>query len=291
MPEDSDCFTQETQVKFIDMFNGFFTSSTTVSTYKMFFLRSFIDLGRFGEDDLVGKEWVHREGDKIRLDLDFVAVRFARYYWDMEIAFHMRHMPERMADSDDPGQDVLNIVKLIRARSSDMVKQRVMAAMDGMNPDVINDSRKIEKEIRSVLNRPNPPTLEELASPSFESFRQDVIKHAIKPEVLVKILNDMPDLYERVLGQNHILLDSGIVPFLKKFSPMINKALNYILALHLEKYNPSARHIATKIDSETEFESMLEKVKGFEIKIKHKYMKRSKETTDDQKAVNPAPRQ
>ena len=276
MPEDSDCPTPETQVGFIDMFNSFFTSGTTVSTYKMFFLRSFVDLGKFGDDDLVGKEWIHREGDKIRLDLDFVAVRFARYYWDMEVAFHMRHMPERMADSDDPSQDALNIVKLIRTRSSDMVRRKVMAAMDKMNPDVLNDPRRVEKEIRDVLSKPNPPTLEELASVAFGDFRQDVINQAIKPQVLKNILNDMPDLYERVWGKDHILLGSDIVPFLKKFSPMINKALNYMLALHLEKYNPPARHIATKIDSETEFESVLEKVKEFESEIRHKHMKRFK---------------
>ena len=32
MPEDSDCLTQETEVKFIDMFNGFFTSGMHLDT-------------------------------------------------------------------------------------------------------------------------------------------------------------------------------------------------------------------------------------------------------------------
>ena len=269
MPEDSDRPTPETQVKFIDMFNDFFTSSIMAGTYKAVFLRSLVDLGKFGEDDLVGKEWIHREGDKIRLDLDFVAVRFAKYYWDMEVAFHMRHMPEHMADSDDPSQDALNIVKLIRKRSSDVVRRRVMATIDEMNPGVLNDPYGVEKEIRDALSKPNPPTLEELASAAFGDFRQDVINQAIKPQVLKNILNDMPDLYERVWGEDHILLDSDIVPFLKKFSLMINKALNYMLALHLEKYNPSARHISTKIDSEMEFESVLEKVREFESEIRH----------------------
>ncbi len=288
MPENSDPVAYETQVKFIDMFNSFFTSGIMAGTYKAVFLRSLVDLGKFGESDLVGEEWVHPEGDKIKLDLDFIAIRFAKYYWDMEISFHMRHTAEGMADSDD-SKDVLNIVKLIRAKSADMKRQQEAVASNETDPDTSSGLRRAGKKTQDILGTPKPPTLEELASTSFEDFRQKVIKKAIRPEVLKNILTDMPDLYDRIRGQNHILLDSDIVSFLKKFSPIINKALNYALASHLEKINPYARHIATKIDSEADFESRLKMVRELEIKIKP--IQKTNVTSDDQQAINPTPKQ
>ena len=251
----------------IDMFNKFFKKGVMASTYKAVFLRSLIDIGKYDDPDLVGSNWIHCDDSQVRLDLDFIAVRFAKYYWDMEVAFDIRHTPERMADENDPSRDV-NIVLLVKEKAADMKKNNMKSVIDDMSSEMINKPQNAGYEIQETLRSFNPPTLAELASDDMGEFRRDVIKRAIKPEVLVHLLNDMPTLYERVKNENYIILKPCTLEFMKKFLPIINRALSYVLALHLEKNNPATRYIATKINTEKEFKQILEQVKNLEIKIK-----------------------
>ncbi len=234
--------------KFADMFNNFFESGYMVGTYKAVFLRALTDLGKYGNADLTGNQWIHHKDDKIMLDLDFIATRFAKYYWDMEIAFKLRNIPENMADINNPKDD-LTIIKLIQEESTKIA---------AMNTDTIMDDG-----VRSL----NPPTIKKLSSGKMRKFRKMVIAKSIKPTVLKNLLRDMPELYEIVPHTNYILLDSHIVGFMQKFSNILNKALNYILTVHFEKNNPTARHIALKIDCEMEFNYRLQQVKKLETQI------------------------
>ena len=256
-------------LSFIEMFNNFLETGAMASTYKAVFLRSLVDIGRYDDKDLIGKQWIHREGNRIKLDLDFIAVRFAKYYWDMEIAFKMRHMPKRMADHNHPEKDVL-IVRLIQKKVGDMRRRSGINMLNNMSLDVLNNPSQVSQEMKSALQPPNPPTMKDLASDEMKEFRKDVIKHTIKPEVLIKLKKDMPDLYQIVRGENYIMLDVEIVKFMKKFSPVIKKTLNYVLAVHLEKHNPSARHIATKITDEEGLDVILQRVKILEMQVEHK---------------------
>ena len=214
--------------RYIRMFNRFFEKGKMAGTYKAVFLRALTDIGKYHRDDLIGKQWIHHDGDEVQLDLDFIASRLAKYYWDMEIAFGMRHMPERMADADEPSAD-MGIIKLIH---KEMERKKCAQGGDSMS---------------------RPPSLVLLSSMSMADFRGDVIRYAMV-EVLRNLPNDMPELYQRVKGQRYIILEPELIGFMRDFSPVIKKALNYTLAVHLEKYNPSARHIATKIDMEKEFD-------------------------------------
>ena len=238
------------------------------STYKVIFLRSLADVGKYGDDSLIGKQWIHREGNRIKLDLDFIAVRFAKYYWDMDVAFSMRHMPEGMADPNDPNRDV-RIIKLVREKAADLNRQQLINEVKRMSDDTITTPWKAGREAQSVLQSLNPPTLETLASDHMEEFREDVIKQSLKPEVLPHLKTDMQDLYENVHRKNYIMLDYNIIQFMNEFSLIINRALNYVLAAFLDKRNPSARHIATKIDNEMDFEHRLEEVRKLEAKVKY----------------------
>lgn len=223
--------------KFIKMFNNFFQTGQMASTYKAVFLRALTDIGKYGRDDLVGKQWVDHHGDEIRMDLDFIAVRLAKYYWDMEIAFSLRHIPEKMANPKKPRDDN-RMVELIRSETAKLVDE-------------------------GVIEQGKPPTLALLASPSMKEIRKKVTKH-VMVEVLQHLPKDMPDLYTRVRGRNQIVLDPDIICFMEDFSPIIKKALNYVLAKHLEKINPDARHIAIKIDEERELEKTLKLLKKLE---------------------------
>ena len=227
--------------RYIRMFNWFFERGKMAGTYKVVFLRALTDVGKYHRDDLIGKQWMHHDGDEVRLDLDFIASRLAKYYWDMEIAFGMRHMPERMADVDEPSAD-MGIVKLIR---KEMELERKKGAQD-------------------AHHIPKPPSLVRLSSMSMADFRTDVIRYAMV-EVLKNLPNDMPKLYERVKGQRYITLEPELIGFMRDFSPVIKKALNYTLAVHLEKYNPGARHIATKIDMEKEFDERNKVIRKLEM--------------------------
>lgn len=258
----------EYHANLLAMFNKFFADATMISTYKPVFLRSLVDVGRYDDPSLVGRQWIHREESKIRLDLDFIAIRFAHYYWNTDIAFGLRHMPERMADENDPNQDI-NILPLIRNKSADIKRREMMKVVSEMDPSKINRPKDAGYEIQNSLRTLNPPTLEDLASEEMGGFRSEVIRRSIKPEVLPKLEKDMPNLYERVAGQNYILLDPHILTFMKGFSPILRKALSYVIALHLEKNNPSIRHIATKADTEKEFHVILEQVKRLDLRIRH----------------------
>ena len=79
---------------YLEMFNRFFNKQRMTSTYKPVFLRSILDIGDLHDpkkaERLVGRQWVRRKDGKVYIDLNFVAIRFAKYYWDMEYSFHLR---------------------------------------------------------------------------------------------------------------------------------------------------------------------------------------------------------
>jgi len=91
------------------MFDAFAGDRNLQSTYKPIFLKSLLDLRHYVEggsnDGLVGSEWIHVRGDKVVVDLNFVATRFLKYYWDMEYSFKFRQSSD--------WQDA-NIRKIIR---------------------------------------------------------------------------------------------------------------------------------------------------------------------------------
>ena len=93
------------------MLNRFFSSQRRMSsTYKPVFLRALLDVGDLYEAKkgkrVDGKTVVGAQGRSLLVDLNFIAVRFARYYWDMEYSFRLRQ-------SQDPND--ANITRLVRA--------------------------------------------------------------------------------------------------------------------------------------------------------------------------------
>ena len=219
----------EYHINLMSTFNKFLADSTKISTYKPIFIHSLVDVGRYDDPALVGRQWIHHEDAAVRLDLDFIAIRFARYYWNTDVAFDLRHIPERMAH---PNKDI-NILSLVREKAADIKKKEMKRAIDVMDASKINRPRDAGSEIQNCLRSLNPPTLADLASEEMESFRTEVIRRAIKPEVLPKLEKDMPNLYERVIGQNYILLNPHVLTFMKRFSPLLRKALSCVTALQI----------------------------------------------------------
>ena len=221
--------TDETERRYIRMFNQFFKGSKN-STYKMMFLLSFIDLGLYPYDPhIVGSKWIERYEKKIILDLNFIVIRFIHYYWDMEYGFDLRHSP---VPKNTTRYNDISITKILK---------------------------KHIKEQRAENSA--PPTLEELASERMEmrGLRAEVIKKSIKPEVLVHLLTDMEGLYTRKnkdgkrikKDANKIVMDIDILPFLADYRSILKKAISYHLALFLERYNKGKPDIVSNVDKIT----------------------------------------
>ena len=225
-------------VRYLRMFNGFFTNTSMTSTYKVAFLRALADIGGYGSSPLAGGEWIGhldgacggprqgglRSGRNVVLDLNFVAVRFAKFYWDMEIGFGLLHVSPGSYTSRRPR----------RLRMAKLVRQEAQAYRPG-----------------SGAGDPDPcvpvPRLDELASGRFAGLRKRTVS-VLRRDVLNAVIRDMPNLYEVVPGRQYILLDADMIPFMREYGPTLKRALNHKLAVMLERLNPEARHIATKTD-------------------------------------------
>lgn len=233
--------------RYAEMFSRFFGSAQMSATYKPVFVRALADIGKFEQGDLVGRRWIHRNGDRVRLDLDFVAVRLAKYYWDMEAASKMRHSPKGMADKNNPLLDI-RIVELIREQ------ERIG---NGSGDDKIDGRQPGYEEREPDASYVKPPTLEELASEDMSEFRKKVVGEAME-EVLDHLLNDMPGLYELNKKERRIEFDKDLVDFMRCSEHMIKEASCHLLARKLEQLNPSTRLVATVTNSAEDIRKTLE---------------------------------
>jgi len=203
------------ETEYVRMFNQFFTRGKMSSTYKPVFLRCLLDLGKYrvrgSNSGLPGNEWVEVDGGTATLDLNFIAARFIKYYWDMDHSF-------RLKQSSNPAD--ANIVRIVR------------------------DRHRVGKYSK-------PATLEELVSGSSREMRLDAIRSSIKPQVLKYLLTDMPGLYVRKVGSNKIGLRASLIPFLGRHRVIIKNGINYKLATYLEQLNKTIPQIAAKLDEES----------------------------------------
>ena len=177
------------------------------STYKPVFLRALLDIGDLHDPDksknLIGEQWLKREDDQILVDLNFIATRFAKYYWDMEYSFRLRQ-------SQDP-QDV-NIIKLIKAirkpdKKPPTVKELSSEKMQSFRTSVINKS--IKREVLVHL-RTDMKDLYKKTDSKTISLNEDVIEflHTHKTllrkglnNVLAKYLEKLNRLTPQILNK------------------------------------------------------------------------------------------
>jgi len=96
---------------FSRMFSTFFkNASRMASTYKPVFLKALLDIGDLDgpktDDEIVGNQWLEKKNGRLLIDLNFIAIRFAKFYWDMEYSFRLRQSQDL--------QDA-NITRIIKA--------------------------------------------------------------------------------------------------------------------------------------------------------------------------------
>lgn len=81
------------ELDYLSKFNSFFNTAKFSSTYKLVFLKSIMDISEFdnnNEESVIGHKWIQQEGKILQVDLNFIAVRYAKYYWDMYYKFRLR---------------------------------------------------------------------------------------------------------------------------------------------------------------------------------------------------------
>ncbi len=190
------------------MFNRFFSKGHLASTYKPVFLRALLDIGDFEDsqkgDKLIGKEWITHKDGKILLNLNFIAVRFAKYYWDMEYSFRLRQ-------SQDP-QDA-NITRMVReyhdpAKKPPTIKELTHNNMEQFRKQVITKS--IKPEVLVHLKTDMHEMYEKIDSNTI-SFDDDIIEFLHVNKTLLK------------KGLNHVL-----AKYLEKLNPMTIQISNKI---------------------------------------------------------------
>jgi hypothetical protein len=85
--------------RYLLRFNSFFNSEKLSSTYKPVFVKSLITLSDYDErnlERLAGHKWITRQDDKLKINLNFIAVRYIQYFWDLYFKFRSKqsHSPQ-----------------------------------------------------------------------------------------------------------------------------------------------------------------------------------------------------
>lgn len=248
--------------RYAAMFNEFLDGASMAGTYKPVLLSALVDIAARKEGGVLdAKGGVSTEGGRVRVDLDLVAVPFAKFYWDMVAGFRPRHTPVRMADADNPSRDV-NIVDLIEKEAVKMKKGALEASVGaGEGAAGASRSTRGRKKRRGGPARDAPPTLAQLASGEMAEFREKVVDDSIKPVPLDKLLAGGFDLYEiERPGKNAVVLDAEAVAYMRRNAVAIKTALSDMISRHLEANNPSARHVATMVNLNESYEKKIKKV-------------------------------
>lgn len=146
--EVSKCKEEEVrEEKYLIRFNRFFNREKLSSTYKPVFLKSFIAVSEYDEDNCVklpGQSWITKKDEKVKIDLNFIALNYIKQYWEYFFKFKLRqsHTPR--------DANINNILSMYGGE-------------------------------------PKTPSLETLSTDRFKNLRKEVINKSIKQEVLIHL--------------------------------------------------------------------------------------------------------
>ena len=216
--------------KYFDSFIIFLSNYRAAGTQQFVFLKSLLYLPkqRDGKERQWGSQWIHPNKNKIEVDLDFLAVPFTKYYWDMFYKFRLR----QSAVGNQYGDKDVNIHKFF-------------------------EKNYLQKQ--NIDEKP-PKDLKDLADDKFAPLRKDVIRKSMR-EVL-RALNDKGfwQKYPTTKRNPKTGWKSGYIPitlplkfdiehieFFQTYDKILENAVNYELTLHLEKINKFVPQVAKKV--------------------------------------------
>jgi hypothetical protein len=140
-------FTGECAVeeRYLARFNSFFNSERLSSTYKPVFVKSLIDISDYDEQNsqrLIGQQqWIKRAKDKLRIDLDFIAIRYIQYYWEFNFKFKPQdaNINKIIGKENEPKTPTLkslasdNFYELRKEVIRNSIKPEVLIHLDSQN--------------------------------------------------------------------------------------------------------------------------------------------------------------
>lgn len=135
--------------EYLQRFGIFFRHADFSSSYKPVLLKSIMDLADFGDEKLVGNQWLEKLDGKLKVELDFLAVRYAKYYWDMFYKFRLRqsHNPSDVnihqffKDKDENPQEPPSLQDLASEKYREIRKSIITRSI---RPEVL---RKLNKDL------------------------------------------------------------------------------------------------------------------------------------------------
>lgn len=85
--------------KYLSRFTTFFNNEKLSSTYKPVFLKCLIPVSLYDKDlpsRLTGHQWISFDGNDMKIDLNFIAIRYIKFYWELYAKFKLRqsHSPQ-----------------------------------------------------------------------------------------------------------------------------------------------------------------------------------------------------
>lgn len=129
------------EIECLDLFKKFFNTGNPDGTYKCVFLHSLIDISQFEKDDLIGKEWISKNEKTITVDLNFIAVRFVKSYYDI-VDLNVKHTttsknPPNILATIKEEIPLNNFLTLADFASPGMEKFRKKVIQKSMNPEAM----------------------------------------------------------------------------------------------------------------------------------------------------------
>lgn len=195
----------EFEAKYLSLFGSFFANADLSSTYKPVFLKSALDLADYDNTHLLGRNWIEKSGDILRVELDFIAIRFAKYYWDMYYRFKLRQshalMDANIQQFFKEQQDATKPPTLKELANPEHVQLRREIIAKSIKPQVLKRLNK-DLELYKVIPHKNHILFDARIVGFFNKYRALLVPatNYILTRYLEKI-NFAPRIAEKVLGK------------------------------------------------------------------------------------------
>ncbi|ALI37229.1 hypothetical protein NMY3_03042 [Candidatus Nitrosocosmicus oleophilus] len=128
---------------YLRRFNSFFNNEKLSSTYKPVFLKALLDISDYDDDFTgrkpIGHQWIEKNGEQLRVDLNFIAIRYIKYYWEFLFKFKLRQ-------SHNPLDANINAIlsNVNNEPKTPSLEQLVTNEFQKLRKEVINKSIKPE---------------------------------------------------------------------------------------------------------------------------------------------------
>lgn len=202
---------------YVTLFKNFFDTGELQGLHKCIFLHAFTDVGLIDNDDLVGKEWISQDGDRITLDLNFMAARFAKAYHDilgLDIMYSpaLKNKPTIFSTFKEyKGSDFPTLAYFA---SREMKPFRNKIIRHGIAPEVLPN-------LVEQTNKEKPP--------------------------------DFPGMYDWPRRTDTIVFKRSLIDFLKSNRDDLRHSLEKKLSGYLEELNPGKDVSGTFVDPDNPF--------------------------------------